>query len=263
MHKYVFVSYFRDPDPDRKEELLICLHSNAENPDVHKVIVFLENSSHSKDLDGHEKIILVHLNRRLEFKDAFDYARENIEDGSIVVISNLDIFLETSDEWANIDRDFFQAGYPDKALVCCRHNLDENLQVWTEEDSWRRGEFCDAWVFKTPIKPEFLEENLRFCVGGAPQCDNLMMYLMSKYYHTYSWGSKYKIYHYDVCRKSDGPKMILNDKTDMRPSKRKREHIAISAFQNWDLFLKEQIEPQYVPTWRIVYENGEEKYYPI
>jgi hypothetical protein len=57
--------------------------------------------------------------------------------------------------------------------------------------------------------------------------------------------------------------MILNDKTDMRPSKRKREHIAISAFQNWDLFLKEQIEPQYVPTWRIVYENGEEKYYPI
>jgi hypothetical protein len=230
---------------------------------VKKIHVFLEREDHAKDIEYHPKIVLINLNRRLEFKDVFDYAKMYVEDGSILVISNLDIFLEVSEEWAYLDRDFFQVGYPDKALVCCRYNLDENLQTWTEEDSWRRGEFCDAWVFKTPIKPKFLEENLRFCVGGAPQCDNLMMYLMSKYYHTYSWGSKYRVYHYDVCRKPDGPKMILNDKTDMRPSKRRREHISISAFQNWELMLKEQIEPQYVPTWRIVYENGEEKYYSI
>jgi hypothetical protein len=250
-------------NPDRREELLMCLYSNAENPCINKIHVFLENQDHASDIESHPKISLINLGRRLEFKDVFDYVKEHIQDDSIIVIANLDIFLETSDEWATIDRDFFQTGHPDKALVCCRHNLDENLQVWTEEDSWRRGEFCDAWVFKTPIKPEFLEENLRFCVGGAPQCDNLMMYLMSKYYHTYSWGSKYKVYHYDVCRKKEGSKIILNEKTDMRPSLRKPEHINISAFQDWNRMLSRQLCPQYVPSWRIVYENDYEKHYPI
>lgn len=261
---YLFLNYYRDPDLSRREELLMCLHTNAYNSPAQKVIVFLENDRHTSDIDDDDKIVKISLNRRMEFSDVFKYAQENIPDGSIIAISNLDIFLENSEEWINIDKEFFSVGHPDKALVCCRQNLDKNLDVWIEEDAWKRGEFCDVWVFKTPLSKEFLSQNLDFCVGGAPQCDNLMMHLMSKYYHTYSWGSKYKVYHYDVCRKKENQtEMILNSSTDMRPSQRKKEHICISAYQDWERFLQEQIEPQYVPSWRVIYKDGEETFIPI
>jgi hypothetical protein len=76
-----------------------------------------------------------------------------------------------------------------------------------------------------------------------------MMYLMSKYNHVYSWGSKYKIYHYDLCRKQTSTKMILNSATDYRASSRKDEHIDIPAFQDWEYLLKNKIAPDYRKTW--------------
>ncbi len=264
MNTYIFLNYYRDSDPLRREELLMSLNTNVHHSPASKVVVFLEDSTHASDLELNEKMILVPLDRRMEFGDVFKYVTENVEDGAVIAILNLDIFMEHSTEWISIDNDFFSVGHAEKALVCCRHNLDKSLDVWIEEDSWKKGEFCDAWVFKTPLKPDFLKEKFNFCVGAAPQCDNLMMYLMSKYYHTYSWGSKYKVYHYDVIRKKDNAsEMILNHKTDMRPSRRKKEHACISAYQDWETFLIEKIEPQYVPSWRVIFKDGEETFIPI
>jgi len=55
---------------------------------------------------------------------------------------------------------------------------------------------------KTPIDENFLLHDFNFCVGNAPGCDGLMMGLLNLNYHLYSRGTKYKIFHYDICEKS-------------------------------------------------------------
>jgi hypothetical protein len=252
MKKYIFINYFSEPDPARRAEYLYCVEKNVSCPFIDKVFIFVENDLAKKDIPLNDKIEFLQTSTRMEFKDIINYATANIENDSVIIILNLDVFIENSKEWENIDRDFFKVGYPNKGLVAKRHNLDENMNIWIEEHSWNKGEFCDAWILKTPFHPDFLKEDTEFCVGGAPQCDNLMMYLMSKYSHVYSWGSKYKIFHYDVARKQEHKsKLILNDKTDYRPSKRKTEHINIPANQDWDQLLKTGTQPRYLPTWKI------------
>lgn len=252
MKKYIFINYFSDKNEERKKEYLYCVQKNIEPDFINKVFIFVEDPNSKKDIPDNDKIVFVDIPKRMEFADAIHYAAKNLEDDSIIIILNLDIFIENSKAWENIDKEFFEIGYPNKALVCKRHNLDENMNTWIEDYSWNKGEFCDAWIMKTPMNPEFLKEDFNFCVGNAPQCDNTMMYLMSKYNHVFSWGSKYKIYHYDVCRSNrNANNMIYNSNTDYRPSKRRNEHIDIPANQDWDELLKKQQKPKYLPTWRI------------
>lgn len=252
MKKYIFINYFSDPNPVRREEYLYCVDKNVTCPFIDKVFIFVESESAKKDIPPNEKIEFLHIPTRMEFKDIINYTKDHVEDDSIIIILNLDVFIDNSKEWANIDRDFFEVGYPSKGLVAKRHNLDENMNTWIEEYSWKKGEFCDAWVLKTPLHPDFLKEDFNFCIGNAPQCDNTMMYLMSKYTHVFSWGSKYKIFHYDVCRRTEYKSgVIYNSTTDLRPSKRKNEHIDIPAHQDWDQLLKTGTQPRYWPTWRI------------
>ncbi len=252
MKKYIFINYFSDPDPVRRAEYVYCVEQNLACQFIDKVFIFVENEECKQDLPVTDKIIYIDIKNRMEFGDIFRYVKSNIEDDSVIIILNLDIFIDNSDYWAKIDTDFFDVGFPKKALVCKRHNLDENMQSWVEDYSWKKGEFCDAWVMKTPIDENFFNEDLNFCVGNAPQCDNTMMYLMSKYNHVFSWGSKYKIYHYDVCRRHNYKSgVIINKTTDTRPSKRKTEHIDIPAHQDWNMLLKTSTQPKYLPTWRI------------
>lgn len=264
MKTYLFSNYYRDKNKERKDELLVCVNTNAHMPFIDHSIIFLEDAAHKRDIKYKDKTEFVVQKRRMEFRDVFDYVQKHVPDDSMIIIANLDIFLENSPAWRNIKEEFFDVGYPNKALVCCRHNLDENLKVWVENASWERGEFCDAWIMKTPINPDFFKEDLNFCVGNAPQCDNVMMYLMSKYYHVYSWGSKYRIYHYDVARKKETKsELILNKNTDYRAAERKSEQVMISAFQDYDKLLKEGKRPQVIPSQREVYLNGETIFVPL
>lgn len=252
MKKYIFINYYSDPDPARKHEYLYCVYNNASCEFIDKVFIFVENESHISDIVPSEKMVFVKIPSRMEFSHVINFANTRLEPDSVIIILNLDIFIENSEHWARIDEDFFQPGYPHKGLVCKRHNLNSDHSVWIEDYSWWKGEFCDAWVFKTPLNPNFVKEDFNFCVGNAPQCDNVMMYLMSKYMHVFSWGSKYRVYHYDVCRKGtrDSGNMIYTGKTDTRPSQRRNEHIDIPAFQDWDALLQIQKPPVYMPTWR-------------
>ena len=164
MKKYIFINYFSDPDPVRREEYLYCVNKNVECKFIDKVFIFVEKEESKKDIPPNDKIQFLNIETRMEFQDIIDYTKNNIEDDSIIIVLNLDVFIENSDAWANVDRDFFEVGFPLKGLVCKRHNLDENMNTWIEEYSWTKGEFCDAWVLKTPLHPDFLKEDFKFCM---------------------------------------------------------------------------------------------------
>jgi len=248
MNKYIYINYYSDHDPARRAENLQCVNSNLALPWLDGMIIFLDNPEHRSDITPNHKITFVDIPRRMEFRDAVQHANDQLPPNSIFIILNLDIMIEDNAAWPRIGRDFFQRGFPHKAMVCKRHNLAADGNLWIEEANWQNGDFCDAYVMTTPVAAGLLQEDLAFCVGGAPQCDNTMMYLMHKYYHVFSWGSKYRIIHIDIARKKtiEATGMILNDNTDYRPSRRGTEHLAIPAYQDWDTLLIQQREPIYI-----------------
>lgn len=265
MKKYILVNYFRDTNEERKKEYLFCIQKNLTLKFINKIIIFIENEEHKNDLKfllNSSKIIYVKINKRLEFKEAIFYS-EKFLPNSIVIFLNLDIFLANIAAWKNIDENFFKKGSQDKALVCYRNNLFSELLpknlILIEKKSFLEGDCCDAWIFQTPFNPKFLKKNFNFCIGNAPGCDGLMMGLINSSYHLYSWGKKYKIFHYDICRKLDYNKKkynfynngyILNHKADIRPTLRFKEWIRVPVNQNWTYFLKNQKKPEFIYTYK-------------
>lgn len=241
----LYVNYYSDPDPARKQEYLTCLNNNQQLDFVDKIFVFLDQAQHKSDIINVDKLEFVDHNRRLEFHDVIEHATHNLPADTIITILNLDIYLENSNEWRNVDREFFQRGTAPKALVLKRHNIDAAGNAVKENKYWTLGSFCDGWTFKLPFDPDFAKEDMHFCVGNAPGCDNVMMYLMNIYYHTFSWGDKYKTFHLDICRKQDGrTRIIATKQTDYRAKERYDQHLYIPAAQDWEALLTTDTRPR-------------------
>lgn len=272
MKKYLITNYYSDQNPERKKELLFCLQKNLDLNFIDNIIIFLEKKNDKQDLlnlNNNDKIIYFDLNNsNFTLKKVFIYVEKELPDECIIIITNLDIFLEDNKYWRNINENFFNIGYPHKALVCTRENLySEKLSEWqveTERKSIKEGDFSDAWVLKKPFNKNFIKENFNFTMLGSPGPDPLLMGLMSKHYHTFSWGSKYKIFHYDVCRKVQKNKsshyyhVHINNRTDVRPLMRADEAVKIPLIQDWEKLLKNKIRPKFIPI--KINENSLKKY---
>lgn len=263
MKKNLFINYYDEKDFERKKEYLFCVQKNLNLKFIDRVFIFMNKNIDKNDLlslKNSHKIEFIHVDDRFDFCDVIDFCVENFKNKCLVIIANLDVFLEDSKDWSRISEDFFEAGSKKKSLVCSRHNyLNEKLPhetLYFEKLSWDRGDFCDVWVFEFPFKESFLKENFKFSVGNAPGCDGLMMGLMHKHYLTFSWGKKYKIFHYDICRKQktntaklnfyisskiSGKRVsfILNDRADIAPTIRMNEWYRIPNNQNWKKILEE------------------------
>lgn len=255
MKKYLYLNYFREADPGRRQEYQHCLEKNFALNWVDGYIIFLEKADHAADLPRDSRIQTVLLPRRMEFRDAIDHAHSTIDHNSVIIIINLDVYL-AGPHWETIDKDFFQQGHPNKAMVCTRFNLavdstESSTKLEIELQNWYKGDFCDAYVLSTPFSPGFIQEDLSFCVGHAAQCDNLMMYLLRRYNHVYSWGSRYQIIHVDICRSLDWQeKLTANPKTtDHRAKVRQHEHINIPTQQAWQQLLERGEAPVCNWTW--------------
>jgi hypothetical protein len=240
----IYINYYSDSNLERRQEYLACLKNNQDLEFVDKIFVFLDQSSDRNDILDCQKLEFIELGRRLEFHDVIGHANKHLPNGTIVTILNLDIYLENSHTWKNIDQDFFQCGTAPKAMVIKRHNITADGTPVKENKYWTLGSFCDGWTFKLPFDSNFVKEDFNFCVGNAPGCDNVMMYLMNIYYHTFSWGDKYRAFHLDICRKVDGrTRIISTDSTDYRAKERTNQHLNIPADQDWVTLLKTDTRP--------------------
>jgi hypothetical protein len=264
MKKKIFLNYYDEKNLARKKEYLFCIQKNLNLNFISEIYIFLNKDINKKEilnLKNSQKITFIHVVDRVNFDDIIKFCIKNFNEKCIIIISNLDIFLDQSNEWENIDKDFFAIGTKEKSLVCSRHNFEEHKlpdeTLYFEKLSWDRGDFSDVWVFEYPFNNIFLKENFNFSVGNAPGCDGLMMGLMNKYYSTFAWGKKYKIYHYDICRKDSSNKaklnfyisskisgkrvsFILNDRADINPTLRMNEWYRIPNNQNWEKILYEK-----------------------
>ena len=257
MNKFIFLNYYSDLNLKRKKELIFCINKNLKLNFIKKIFVFLEKEEEIKDLIFLKKFkklcFIITKKKRILSSDIFEYAKKNLKKNSICIKISCDIFLRDSLSWKNIGSNFFKKGHKDKILIGIRKNLFENRlssrQIKWEQHSEPRGEYFDVLVFKNPIKKKLINENLKF-VWGSPGGDSLLMGLMNKHYHIYSWGKKYVTYHYDVIRKKEENPIITFNHAPIHKNfiintlLRIDEAARIPTNQRWEILLKKKIKPK-------------------
>lgn len=245
----LFQEIFWEKNPDRWKEYLFCINKNLSNPAVESIYFFYDKKDKFKSLlkgkedqfINKEKIIYVESeHERLTFNYLVEFIKTNIGDDKIIGITNLDIFLENDENWKMLDAELFEPTKNKTCLTLARYEYIDEEKIYKEEKSWQRGEFCDSWFFKTPLKIEKSDFHLIIPVGNAPSCDAHIWKVLKKKYTIINWAEKYKTYHFDYVRKPQKIKnnhntMIRNDKTVSLPS----ESSAIKPYQNWkEIILK-------------------------
>jgi hypothetical protein len=76
----IYVNYFSDPNPARRDEYLYCLSQNQRLDWVDKIYVFLESAQDLDDIKNHHKMEFIYHNSRMEFGDVFLAYNERFDD---------------------------------------------------------------------------------------------------------------------------------------------------------------------------------------
>jgi hypothetical protein len=259
VNKYIYLNYYSDKNIIRKKEIIFCINKNLNLNFVKKIFIFVEKNEEILDLNflpNFKKITFIITNKkRVLTSELFEHANQNLKKNCVAIFISSDIFLHDSLDWKDIDKSFFRRGYPYKVLLSIRKNLFSKLlsirQLKWEKLSAAQGEFCDCVAMKTPFKKSFMRENLKF-IWGIPCGDSLLMGLLNKHYHVFSWGKKYQSFHYDVVnKKKENPFLTFNHIEIKRNFEigallRIDEAARVCMNQNWNFLLTNRIKPQVI-----------------
>jgi hypothetical protein len=260
MNKYIICNYYRAKNSLRQSENIFCLQKNLNLSFIKKIFVFCDFKV-KKDLiklKNNKKIVYINTGERNPYlKEVLNFCGKKIPSDSIIIILNLDIYLQNSSYWKYIDKNFFNVGVQKKTLVCIRENINEKKysrqRMYLENLSKKLGDFSDCWVFKNPIDKNFLNENVNFPLWGTRGSDSLLMGLMCKHFHTYSWGTRYKISHLHTINENDDSecimdywkKEILKKPLNIKCLIRMHEAARIPTSQNFEQLLQNKIKPKF------------------
>ena len=253
-------------------------------PFVKKIFLLIDTNEyyrHKSILDNiikyinSEKVVLIEhsdasYNERITFNTILfeivpDFVYNGIiEHDSVIGLTNLDIFLEDSRDWENVDLEFFKPTDNKACLALSRIEYVTDDFKFRNEEAWKLGCFCDAWFMKLPLKideDDFILGNNKYPtiipLGNAPGCDNAMFEILSKKYKVFNWAEKYVIYHFDVARKPSVKQgipadMIINEKCitlNINAS------FSISPYKNWEQYLNKIINKNTVTDFDVACDN--------
>ena len=150
----------------RFAEFLFALKKNIENKFIEKIILLNEKIL---NLDiSNNKIQQVNIKKRLTYKIAFDYAKDNLEKNKIIILSNSDIWFDnTLSKINNFNMD-------KSVLALCRYDKKKNGKYVINNNIGHGAQ--DSWIFKNPINIDF-PHNIELGRGG---CDNRIAWIISK-----------------------------------------------------------------------------------
>jgi hypothetical protein len=257
----LFNEIFVEKNLDRLNEYVFCINKNIENPSIEKIYLVCNKDLYETNIEYFEDLfqnkikentkinLILEENKRFTFNNFIYYTKKILQKGTIAVVSNLDIFIPNTENWKNLEKDFFQYTENDYCLALSRTEYINDSYSFRDERAWKSGEFADCWVFKTPIKISENDFPFEIPVGSAPTCDNHMFLIMGNTHEkVFNWAEKYIIYHLDLVRKPDvlekkSGRMIMNDDVvklkenyfDKIPPEKWR----ITPYQNWDRIIKQ------------------------
>ena len=150
----------------RFAELMFALKKNIENKFIEKIILLNEKIL---NLDiSNNKIQQVNIKKRLTYKIAFDYARDNLEKNKIIILSNSDIWFDNTLSKINN----FNMNRTVLALSRYEKKKNGKYAIFHKNTSYTQ----DCWIFKNPINIDF-PHNIQLGRGG---CDNRIAWIISK-----------------------------------------------------------------------------------
>jgi hypothetical protein len=143
---HLIIQYCNDPRPERQAEYDECLRRNLACPAIVAVHNLVERKTTVPEaFRGHTKMREHGLERWMTYQDAFAYAKERLQ-GEVVAIANLDIFLDPTSDWSDLD--FLTNGV---VLCLSRFEWDIDGRVFRDPGFERLGfaNTQDAWVFRS------------------------------------------------------------------------------------------------------------------
>lgn len=251
----VFSEIFVETNELRLEEYVYCINKNISNKIVEKIFLICNETTYKNNSEyfytliqhklknSHKINLVLESSSRFTFNNFIEYTKKLVPTDKVVVVCNLDIFIPETENWFKIKQDFFEKVNTDVCLALSRTEYINEILQFKDEKAWERGEFADAWCFKTPLK--ITEEDFPFVipVGSAPTCDNFMfLILKKKYQQVFNWADKYVIYHHDFVRKPESVvnkegRMILHDDVVLLDHKILKNYdeseYCISPYQDW------------------------------
>jgi hypothetical protein len=164
----LYFPYFESPDPDRHEEILVCLQENIKNEYIKKIIVVLEKPIIDFYFKS-DKLVFWDLYKRPTYSDMFKHANE-FYINETCIIANSDIYFNnTLNHLVNFDL---------QNLFLCLTRYDLNLNgelIYMNKDFMMRSQ--DSWIFKSPV-PDSMIDNSKFYLG-TNACDNMISRIAS------------------------------------------------------------------------------------
>ena len=248
---YQIIQYYNDRDKGRQREYDFCLEQNLNNPAIKEIHNIIERDIVIPEkFKNNSKLKTIPINYlktgsipgRLTFEYVFDYIKDNIPPNEIVCLSNLDIFLDNSDSWINIKKEFFDISYPNKVICLSRyeHLSPNNYKL---DNRQLLGSSHDSWIFSNNLTKI---NDCNFAVGNAPGCDGaIARRFYDSGYIIFNWMKKYKSFHYDIHR--GYLNYTLTDKTDHNAKKAcNRSRMECPPDQDWKNVLLKKIRPKYI-----------------
>jgi len=169
---HLLIDYYKFSlhNPDRQQELDTCFYDNINNSNFFKVHIFSDDELPYTS----ERVIHNKLGKRLTYVDYFEYAKNNIPKGDIVVLSNSDIYFDdTISKVNNID---LTSTILALTRWCPYHGhkiVDNQIELYHNHDKSQ-----DVWVWKNVLQ-NYEDKDCNFTLGKLG-CDNKIAYLFTQ-----------------------------------------------------------------------------------
>ena len=173
MNLHLLIDYYTPPSEPRKKELDECYLDNIKNSNFTKVHVFTNDPVPEKN----DRVVINALDKRLDYHDYFEYAKNNIPEGDIVVLSNSDMFFDdTISKASNYDLNKHVLTLTRWASENHPDPLDDGHVIFNNQFIRYKIDYCsqDVWIFKNPLN-NFESTDCKFKMG-IMGCDNKIAY---------------------------------------------------------------------------------------
>ena len=192
----IIIQYFRvnrdenDENYDtlcyRQEEYNHCLKKNLEYEHLESLHVLLETYEDYTelcsvvDVENCEKLVIFFINKRMNYKEAFEYANEKLND-KIVIILHSDIFLLSGFDLIDKDVHFLEK----KMYALTRTNRYQGLDTDNKNNvrvkiinGKKYSATIDGWCLRTPIEENIVNE--AFHQQNVFGSENRLIYIFKK-----------------------------------------------------------------------------------
>lgn len=155
----LLTTYYRDKNEERNRENEICLKKNVQNTHIDRIYLILQ--SDQKPNIENQKIEYVNLGRRPTFNDFFCFTNRLVDNNTIFIIANSDIYF---DESITKSREFLKSK---ELFTLTRWDLqkDNSIKFYNKYLSQ------DTWIYKTKI-----DDSIGNYFIGQHGCDNRLLH---------------------------------------------------------------------------------------